>query len=152
MVRLQQNGWVERLISSSSHSPRSKKTAKGGTSKLRILIDATVVKLADFNPSQNLENDTKVVVLANAAKVDEAQAEALFTFVLNGGGLWLCHGDQVDGQWYNDFLGPEGTNLLPLRLRNLGGSLTDDSIRTGWWPPISITPRSPSSTIHAMGT
>jgi hypothetical protein len=103
---------------------------KGRNLETKDLIDATVVKLADFNPSQNLENDTKVVVLANAAKVNEAQAEALFSFVLNGGGLWLCHGDQVDGQWYNDFLGPEGTNLLPLRLRNLGGSLTDDSIRT----------------------
>jgi hypothetical protein len=36
----------------------------------------------------------------------------------------------VDGNWYNKVLGSEKNDLLPLDLFNLGGSLTDDSVRT----------------------
>ena len=36
----------------------------------------------------------------------------------------------MDGKWYNDVLGSERNGLLPLDLFNLGGSLTDDSVRT----------------------
>ena len=103
---------------------------KGKNLETKDLIEAKVVELGNFNPSRDLADDTKVVVLANAEKLEEAQAEALLSFTLNGGGLWICHGDQVNAEWYNRSLGPDGSNLLPLQLRNLGGSLTDDSIRT----------------------
>ena len=63
-------------------------------------------------------------------RLKDDQVDALSSFVQNGGGLWLCLGDQVDGNWYNEVLGSEKNGLLPLELFNLGGSLTDDSVRT----------------------
>ncbi len=100
-----------------------------GSVETKDLIDATVVALDKFDPAKDLENQS-VVVLANVARLKDGQATALSTFVRNGGGLWLCLGDEVDADWYNDVLGSEENGLLPLRLRNLGGSLTDDSLRT----------------------
>ncbi len=94
------------------------------------LIDAKVVKLETFNPKEHLDGNQSVVVLANVARLEEGQAGALSAFVRNGGGLWLCLGDEVDANWYNDTLGSEENGILPLPLRNIGGSLTDDSVRT----------------------
>jgi hypothetical protein len=94
------------------------------------LIDASVVTLANFDPAKHLDSNQSVVVLANVSSLKDEQISAISSFVHNGGGLWLALGDQVDADWYNDVLGSEANDLLPLPLRNTGGSLTDDSVRT----------------------
>ena len=100
-----------------------------GSVETKDLIDATVVGLNDFDPAKDLENQS-VVVLANVPRLKDGHDSALAQFVRNGGGLWLCLGNEVDPDWYNDVLGSEENGLLPLLLRNLGGSTTDDSLRT----------------------
>ena len=94
------------------------------------LIDASVVTLANFDPAKHLDGNQSVVVLANVSSLKDDQIAALSSFVRNGGGLWLALGDKVDADWYNDVLGSEANDLLPLPLRNIGGSLSDDSVRT----------------------
>ncbi|MFP6901963.1 MAG: BatA domain-containing protein [Opitutales bacterium] len=102
---------------------------KKGSVETKDLIEATVIDHDKFDPSKHLENQS-VVVLANVASLNEGQVAALSTFVRNGGGLWICLGDKVQVDWYNEVLGSEENGLLPLALRNLGGSQTDDSLRT----------------------
>lgn len=94
------------------------------------LIDASVVTLDNFDPAKHLDGNQSVVVLANVSRLKDDQISALSSFVRNGGGLWLALGDQVDADWYNEVLGSEANDLLPLPLRNIGGSLSDDSVRT----------------------
>jgi len=94
------------------------------------LIDASVVTLANFDPAKHLDGNQSVVILANVSSLKDDQIAALSSFVRNGGGLWLALGDKVDADWYNEVLGSEANDLLPLPLRNIGGSLSDDSVRT----------------------
>ena len=94
------------------------------------LIEASVTPVDKLTPAVIKDGNQSVIVLANVPKLKEDQVDALSSFVQNGGGLWLCLGDRVDGKWYNDVLGSERNGLLPLDLFNLGGSLTDDSVRT----------------------
>jgi len=94
------------------------------------LIDASVVTLENFDPPKHLDGNQSVVVLANVSSLKDDQTSALSSFVRNGGGLWLALGDQVDADWYNEVLGGEANDLLPLSIRNIGGSLSDDSVRT----------------------
>lgn len=104
-------------------------TAQKGSVETKDLIEATVVNNDNFDPAKHLEKQS-VVVLANVASLKEGHAGALTDFIRNGGGLWLCPGDEVDVDWYNEILGSAENGLLPLPLRNLGGSQTDDSLRT----------------------
>ena len=93
-------------------------------------IDATEVELSTFDPSLHLQNQS-VVVLANVKSLNDNQVDALGAFVRNGGGLWVCLGDQVDADWYNETLGSEQNGLLPLPLSNeIKGSETDDTKHT----------------------
>lgn len=94
------------------------------------LIDASVIGIGDLKSSMIKEGNQSVIVLANVSKLPEDQVQALSSFVRNGGGLWLCLGDKADPKWYNEVLGSEQNGLLPLDLFSLGGSLTDDSVRT----------------------
>lgn len=102
---------------------------KRGAVEAKDLIEASVVNLEKFDPAKQLENQS-VVVLANVTKLKEGQATILSEFVRNGGGLWICLGGKTDVDWHNNELGGEANGLLPLALRSMGGSLTDDSLRT----------------------
>ncbi len=79
------------------------------------LIDAQVVSAINFDPVQNLEGQS-LVVLANVSKLSEESTKAIETFVMEGGGLWVCAGNQMDLNWYNEKLGTAGTGLLPMPL------------------------------------
>ena len=79
------------------------------------LIDAQVVSASNFDPVQNLKGQS-LVVLANVSKLSEEGTKAIETFVIEGGGLWICAGDQMDLDWYNKELGITGPGLLPMPL------------------------------------
>ena len=115
---------------------------RGSTDKRSVqakdLIEASVTPVDKLTPAVIKDGNQSVIVLANVPKLKEDQVDALSSFVQNGGGLWLCLGDRVD-EWYNDVLGSK-TGLLPLDLFNLGGSLTDDSVRTKVVASISSIP------------
>lgn len=66
---------------------------------------------------------TRVVVLANVARIDAGAAAALVEFVDAGGGLLITSGDQVDVEWYNTQL----LRLLPGRLRGAKGQALLDA-------------------------
>ena len=100
------------------------------TIEAKDLIEASVTRIDDLTPADIKDGNQSVIVLANVPNLKDDQVRALASFVQNGGGLWLCLGDQVDGNWYNEVLGSEKNGLLPLDLFNQGGSLTDDSVRT----------------------
>ncbi|MFP6887899.1 MAG: BatA domain-containing protein [Opitutales bacterium] len=109
-------------------TPFGEAVAKG-SAQTKDLIDATVAPIHRFDPDSQLVNQS-VVVLANVSKMSDEQVTAIGNFVRNGGGLWICLGDQVDATWYNSALGPEAQDILPLPVLSLGGSVTDDSLRT----------------------
>jgi hypothetical protein len=75
-------------------------------------IVPTVVTREGFGDEKLANYD--VVLLANVTRVNDKQAEALQTFVDNGGGLFVAVGDQVDPEMYNESLG----KLLPKPLRH----------------------------------
>ncbi|MGE4550466.1 MAG: BatA domain-containing protein [Opitutales bacterium] len=100
-----------------------------GSVETKDLIEATVVSHENFDPAKHLDNQS-VVVLANVASLKQGYAGILTNFIREGGGLWLCLGDEVEVDWYNGILGSVENGLLPLPLRNLSGSQTDDSLRT----------------------
>ena len=100
------------------------------TVEAKDLMEATVVPLEAFKPSSVRDGNMSVIVLANVPSLSVEQVEAVSAFVRNGGGLWLCLGDKVDTGWYNKVLGSDVNGLLPMNLFSLGGSLTDDSVRT----------------------
>ena len=93
------------------------------------LIEAQVVSATNFDPVQNLKGQS-LVVLANVSKLSEESTKAIETFVTEGGGLWVCAGDQMDLDWYNQALGPVGTGLLPLTILSDKRKSTTESIRT----------------------
>lgn len=61
-------------------------------------------------------DDFHAVVLLNVARISEATAGRLESYVAAGGGLAVFTGDQVDTQAYNQVLYHEGSGLLPGRL------------------------------------
>lgn len=67
----------------------------------------------------------KLVVLANVARLDEAQLRLLEGFVRGGGGLIVFPGNRIDADYYNDTLHAGGAGLLPMRLTELAGGVTD---------------------------
>ena len=109
-------------------TPFGEAVAKG-SAQTKDLIDAAVTSINRFEPAEQLKNQS-VVVLANVAEMTNEQSTAISNFVRNGGGLWVCMGDQVQANWYNSKLGPEDLDLLPLKVLSLGGSVNDDSLRT----------------------
>lgn len=84
---------------------------------------------SNFDPVQNLKEQS-LVVLANVSKLSEESTKAIETFVTEGGGLWICAGDQMDLDWYNQALGPAGTGLLPMPILSDKKKSTLESIQT----------------------
>lgn len=64
------------------------------------------LQMADLTP-------VRVAVLANAARLTDAQLTMLQNFVDQGGGLAISLGDKTDREWFNAQLFADGTGLLP---------------------------------------
>ncbi len=82
-------------------------------SRARLVIE--VIGADALNAGKLAE--TRVVVLANVARLTSEAAAALIEFVKAGGGLLISMGDQIDVSWANTALAP----VLPGRLRGAKG-------------------------------
>ena len=86
--------------------------AEGQAKGLVDLLKTKVVPVSGF--SKDVIGDTRVIVLANVAKLDLAQLTDLQAFVRDGGGLLIFSGHQVALVFYNTKLKP--FQLLPTQL------------------------------------
>ena len=69
-------------------------------------IPLSALQMADLTP-------VRVALLANAARLTDAQVTMLQSFVDQGGGLAIALGDQTDRDWFNAKLFADGAGLLP---------------------------------------
>ncbi|MEZ5944982.1 MAG: VWA domain-containing protein [Planctomycetaceae bacterium] len=90
------------------------------------------VRLADLVETQtvtpNLINEEllqtcQVVVLANVAKLDDAQLDDLVAYVEEGGALLVTAGDRIDRNWYHERLFADGAGLLPAPFGEVQGQV-----------------------------
>ena len=90
------------------------------SSKLTDLIETRTVAASDL--TDDVLRDSRLVVLANVARLNEETVDRLETFVTSGGSLLISAGDRIDTDWANDTLGPRG--LLPA---NWGERVEDET-------------------------
>ncbi|MEO8498602.1 MAG: hypothetical protein ABI614_26365, partial [Planctomycetota bacterium] len=92
------------------------------------------VKLSDLIRTQTVTPDKikadlltefRVVVLANVARLNDDQVEALRSFVQDGGALLVFAGGGIDTKWYNDKLFADGSGLLPAEFGVPKGKIDD---------------------------
>ena len=94
-------------------------------------VGSRKVTVPEFNRTSIA--DAQVIVLANAARLTDDQADALAEFVDSGGGLAITLGDQIDAAFYNDRLFSRGRGLLPAWVDSLETAPDDDDA-----PPVLI--------------
>ena len=82
-----------------------------GRVRLSDLIATQTVQAKDLN-EERLKT-SRVVVLANVAKLEPPQVVALDAFVKDGGALLVAAGNRLDLAWYRDQMFANGTGLLP---------------------------------------
>ncbi|MBI3879329.1 MAG: BatA domain-containing protein [Verrucomicrobia bacterium] len=87
------------------------------------LITTRVVDVKEFK-SGDLAN-VRVCVLANVAQLYDWQENSLLAFARDGGGVLFFPGSRWNTNWYNGALHKAG--LLPLPVRSLGGSASNDA-------------------------
>lgn len=93
------------------------------------LIDARVISALSFNPLKDLENQS-LIILANVKKLSKESTGAIINFVREGGGLWICAGDQMDLTWYNQELGSTGAGILPMPIIAEKKKVAKEAIRS----------------------
>jgi hypothetical protein len=69
-------------------------------------VPVAALQMADLTP-------VRIAVLANAARLTDAQVTMLQSFVDQGGGLAITLGDQTDRDWFNAKLFADGSGMLP---------------------------------------
>lgn len=96
--------------------------SRGGEPETRI----TPNRIISMRPEQlaSVESflDYRLVILCNVAALSEATVGKLEEFVAAGFGLLVFDGDQLDSQRWNQDLYKKGAGLLPVKLREPGGS------------------------------
>ena len=80
------------------------------------LIQATSLSVNEFNKMDSL-SEYSLIVLANLQNLDSSKAKELEIFTENGGGVFVCSGNQMDINWYNDSWGSQGSNFLPMPIK-----------------------------------
>ncbi len=124
MAILRKNGYAEiRIFLSLPLLPLKKagkefKETLPGTGKMEDLIQATSLSVNEFNKMDSL-SEYSLVVLANLQNLDSSKAKELEIFTENGGGVFVCSGNQMDIDWYNDSWGPKGVISYQCPLREL---------------------------------
>jgi hypothetical protein len=94
-----------------------------GRVRLSDLVVTQTIQAKDLN-EERLKT-TRVVVLANVAKLDPPQLAALDAFVLDGGALLVSAGNRVDLAWYREQMFANGTGLLPAAFGEPRGRVND---------------------------
>ena len=107
-----------------SREKNSKETLPG-TGKMEDLIQATSLSVNEFNKMDSL-SEYSLVVLANLQNLDSSKAKELEIFTENGGGVFVCSGNQMDINWYNDSWGSQGSNFLPMPIKGTQGNLQNE--------------------------
>ena len=82
-----------------------------GRLQLSDLITTRTIPTAGLN-DEMLQN-VRVVVLANVARLSDAQLESLRNYVDGGGTLLVTAGNRLDLNWYTQQLYADGSGLLP---------------------------------------
>ena len=90
-----------------------------GRSKLMDVIEAETI--LPGNLTGEAIQSAKVIMLANVAKVSDAQLSALESFVEKGGVLFVFPGDRLDLSWYREKLFKDSNGLLPSPFGNSKG-------------------------------
>lgn len=105
----------ERLRGETDYLELALRPLGSSRTELTDFLETRVVPAGSL--AEPLLRDARVAVLANVARLDAAQVEALDRFVREGGGLVVFPGDRVDADWYNTAL----QGLLPASLRGVAG-------------------------------
>jgi hypothetical protein len=95
-----------------------------GRLKLADLLQTKTISPAALN--SDLLKATRVVVLANVAKLADEQVDRLMEYVRAGGALLVFPGDRLDADWYNKHLFAERGGILPLPFFTAIGTHQDD--------------------------
>ena len=115
----------------------SREWLKGETDFVQIALTPFSKVKADLKdhivptviPTNQLNKDTvadnKVIVLANVTSLDKKQMELLRQFVEQGGGLIVTAGDKTDLKWYNQYFANKQRGLLPMKINDIAGDLSD---------------------------
>ena len=82
-----------------------------GRVRLSDLVATQTIQTKDLNEERL--KATRVVVLANVAKLEPPQLAALDLFVQDGGALLVAAGNRLDLAWYRDQMFANGNGLLP---------------------------------------
>lgn len=90
-----------------------------GRVRLADLVETQTVRPQDV--TEELLQSFRVVVLANVARLDDAQLAALTAFVEQGGGLMVTAGDRIDLNWYRERFYAAGSGLLPAAFDSMAG-------------------------------
>ncbi len=93
----------------------------GEGNKLTDLLRATSIETVALD-AEALKGK-RVLALANVKKLTGGQVALVKSFVRNGGGLILFAGSNLDIKWYNEILGSDENELLPLPIESLAGSV-----------------------------
>ena len=91
--------------------------ATGGRSE-RFLVSPEIITVGEF-VSRERYDGVAVVVLADVPSLPSKSAEALASFVANGGGFMAIHGPSCDPAFYNAWIHPAHGRVVPLQLGEL---------------------------------
>jgi hypothetical protein len=88
-------------------------------------VRTKVVSVSDFDPAllggEVHAGKPRVLILANVARLNKAQQEAVDQFLADGGGVLVALGDRVEADAYNQDLYRGGEGWLPARLDGMEG-------------------------------
>ena len=112
-------------------------------------LSPTTVKPDELTPAQLSYVD--VVILANVAELDAAQAQALRSWVEKGGGLLITSGENVTAETYNSVL----RELVPLPIRDVRDANAESEFFTGvevTHPALAVFSHLPDASLFAART
>lgn len=95
-----------------------------GRMKLADLVQTRTVNYK-ANLKTEFEAKPAVVVLANVAKLTDAQSNELYEYVRSGGAVLICAGSKIDTAWYNGKLFQE-RGVLPVEFGLPKGKIDDN--------------------------
>ncbi|MBX3473434.1 MAG: BatA domain-containing protein [Planctomycetes bacterium] len=116
---LDETFYLETALGISSSRSES---SRGGETETRITPNRIISMRPESLTSVESFLDYRLVILCNVATLSEATIGKLEEFVAAGFGLLVFDGDQVDFQRWNQDLYKKGAGLLPVKLREPGGS------------------------------
>ena len=93
--------------------------------EMKDLIKATTIPIEQFKKAEQF-GEARLIVLANVKELESTITEEIESFVVNGGGLLICSGNQVNSGWYNENLGATGSGLLPMPILGEKGNLQNE--------------------------